>query len=118
MCFNQVLWACPDSVSSQIATHAATTFESPRREQERCDCLLLASLAGPDSARRHDVYDIHAHPMNPASIGGSAGNGPAEGMTGVAGDRGPLASSGDFCEGIAKALLQVLESQPARERGI
>ena len=37
-----------------------------------------------DFARWHDVYDVHSHPMNPPKIGGSIGNGPSEGLTGLA----------------------------------
>jgi len=36
-----------------------------------------------DFERWHDVYDIHAHPMDPPRIGGSIGNGPREGLTGL-----------------------------------
>jgi hypothetical protein len=41
-------------------------------------------FGGTDFTRWHDVYDIHAHPMNPPRIGGSIGNGPREGLTGLA----------------------------------
>jgi hypothetical protein len=41
-------------------------------------------FGGTDFARWHDVYEIHAHPMNPPRIGGSIGNGPREGLAGLA----------------------------------
>lgn len=36
-----------------------------------------------DFERWHDVYDIHAHPMDPPRIGGSIGNGSKEGLVGL-----------------------------------
>ena len=36
-----------------------------------------------DFAAWHDVYDIHAHAMQPPRIGGCIGNGPSEGLIGL-----------------------------------
>ena len=51
-----------------------------RMDSEWCK----GALNGTDAPRWHDVYDVHAHPQGAPTIGGSIGNSPNEGLSGIA----------------------------------